>query len=149
MGDREGFLATARTRIKEQCGAIIRSSSIYQTAAWGMEDQSPFLNQALELETRLSASELLATILSVEESIGRKREARYGPRIIDIDILLFNDDIISATGLTVPHPQMQNRLFVLLPLCEIAPEKVHPVLQKSIAQLLKECPDTLTVQKIT
>jgi 2-amino-4-hydroxy-6-hydroxymethyldihydropteridine diphosphokinase len=149
MGDRKGFLAAATIKIWEECGEITRQSSIYQTAAWGIEQQAPFLNQALKIETHLNADELLKTILSVEETLGRKREVKYGPRIIDIDILLFNNEIIRSEGLTVPHPQMQVRRFVLLPLCEIAPDEMHPVLQKSIAQLVEECTDTLTVQKIT
>ncbi|MDB5207310.1 MAG: folK [Flavisolibacter sp.] len=149
MGDREGFLSAARKRISEECGRIICQSSLYQTAAWGMENQPAFLNQALEIETQLNADELLTTILSVEETIGRKREIKYGPRTIDIDILLFNDELINSIGLIIPHPQMQARRFVLMPLCEIASNKIHPVLQKSIGQLLKECPDTLAVQKIS
>lgn len=149
MGDREGFLSAAVVKIREECGAIIRQSSLYQTAAWGIENQASFLNQALEIETHLPADELLTAILCVEEKLGRKREIKYGPRIIDIDILMFNDEIVSSEGLTIPHAQMQARRFVLMPLCEIAPTKIHPVLQKSIAQLLEECPDTLAVQKIS
>jgi 2-amino-4-hydroxy-6-hydroxymethyldihydropteridine diphosphokinase len=90
---------------------------------------------------------LLHKILEIEQLLGRKREQRYGPRIIDIDILLFNKDIVSEEGLTVPHPQMQNRRFVLEPLNEIAGGAIHPALNKSIAQLLAECPDKLAVQK--
>jgi 2-amino-4-hydroxy-6-hydroxymethyldihydropteridine diphosphokinase len=148
MGDREGFLSAARIKIAEHCGAVICQSSIYQTAAWGIEEQAPFLNQALEIDTHLNADELLTTILFIERLLGRKRQVKYGPRIIDIDILLFNDEIIKSEGLTVPHPQMQSRRFVLLPLGEIAPNKVHPALQKSILQLLEECPDNLDVHKI-
>ena len=148
MGDRQGFLSTARKRLAEECGSIIHQSSVYQTAAWGIEDQAPFLNQALEVATQLSAEELLKTILSIEEVIGRKRDVKYGPRIIDIDILLFNDDVIQREGLHVPHPQMQARRFVLLPLNEIAAGVMHPVLGISINQLLKYCPDNLNVHKI-
>lgn len=149
MGDRESFLSGARGRINKRCGAILKQSSVYQTAAWGLENQEAFLNQALEIETHLTADELLKTILSIEEALGRKRELKYGPRIIDIDILLFNDEVIHCEGLTIPHPQMQNRRFVLAPLNEIAANVLHPVFDKTVARLLKDCPDKLPVQKIT
>lgn len=147
-GDRGAYLSAARNKINDECGTITAQSSIYQTAAWGMEAQEAFLNQALEIETGLEAAGLLKKILAIEEGIGRIREVKYGPRIIDIDILLFNQDIIKSTGLIVPHPQMQARRFVLVPLAEIAPEAMHPVYQKTIRQLLEDCPDKLDVQKI-
>lgn len=149
MGNRAAYLSAARDKVNKECGAIVAPSSLYQTAAWGMKVQAPFLNQALKIETDLEAIHLLKKILSIEESIGRKRELKYGPRIIDIDILFFNDEVMNVEGLIVPHPQMQNRRFVLVPLNEIAANEIHPVYQKTIAQLLEECPDTLTVKKIT
>lgn len=147
MGDRENLLLLARKGIEETCGHTVRVSSVYETAAWGLEAQPAFLNQVLEIETSLSAVELLQKILSLEEALGRKRDVKYGPRLIDIDILFFNDDVMNSKELIVPHPQMQNRRFVLVPLAEAAPQKMHPVLQKSVSQLLKECPDGLAVQK--
>ena len=147
MGDRESYLASARQWIERLCGPIIKQSSLYQTAAWGMEDQDVFLNQALFLHTTLPAHQLLQKLLWIEEELGRKRELKFGPRIIDIDIVLFNDDIIYTEGLTVPHPQMQNRRFVLEPLNEIATAITHPILQKTIGQLLAETSDKLAVQK--
>jgi 2-amino-4-hydroxy-6-hydroxymethyldihydropteridine diphosphokinase len=149
MGDRKGFLAAACAEIETNCGKLLQQSSLYDTAAWGNEDQGAFLNQALELETPLAAETLLQTILGIEERLGRKRELRYGPRIIDIDILFFNEDTIVKEGLTVPHPQVQNRRFALVPLNEIAPELMHPILKKTISQLLTECPDSLDVHKIS
>jgi 2-amino-4-hydroxy-6-hydroxymethyldihydropteridine diphosphokinase len=149
MGNREDFLAKSRGLINDHCGKIIKQSSLFETAAWGVEDQSAFVNQAIQIETHLKAEELLKKILSIEEELGRKREVKYGPRIIDIDILLFNDAILKSEGLTIPHPEMQKRRFVLVPLCEIAANDFHPVLKKSISQLLKECPDKLAVQKIS
>jgi len=147
MGDREKNLATARDLIQSECGKIIHASSIYETAAWGKRDQFSFLNQALFIHTRLPANQLMQTILMVEERMGRVRGEKFGPRIIDIDILLFNQDIISTSLVRIPHPEMQNRRFVLTPLVEIAPAIMHPVLKKSIKELLKECPDTLAVKK--
>lgn len=147
--DRRKFLSQAKTDIQKYCGRIIRGSSVYETAAWGKEDQEAFLNQVLQIETGLSAEQLLQTILKIEGELGRKRGIKFGPRIIDIDILFFNSEIIDVHGLKIPHPQMQNRRFVLVPLNEIAPQKIHPALKKTVSQLLAECPDPLAVNKIS
>jgi len=149
MGDKKAYLTAARKQLEERCGDIVQQSFIYKTAAWGLEEQDSFLNQVIEIKTACGAVELLQKILKIEEALGRKREIKYGPRIIDIDILLFNSAIIKTDGLTIPHPQMQNRRFVLVPLNEIGEEIFHPVLKKTIAQLLEECPDELSVQKIS
>jgi 2-amino-4-hydroxy-6-hydroxymethyldihydropteridine diphosphokinase len=147
IGDRKAYLATAKEMIEKDCGRILQASSIYQTAAWGMEDQMSFLNQVLQLETSFDPHQLLQAILSIEEKIGRKREIKYGPRTIDIDILLFDNEVIQTDGLIIPHPQMQFRRFVLQPLAEIGANIKHPVLNKTIGDLLADCPDKLTVQK--
>ena len=147
MGNREAFLAAARKAIAEKCGNILCQSSLYQTEAWGLEDQDPFLNQVLQVDTSLSPQALLQTILAIETFLGRRRDLKYGPRTIDIDILLFENKKVAEEGLTIPHPQMQSRRFVLVPLAEIAPQEMHPVLQKTAVQLLDECPDKLAVQK--
>ena len=147
LGDREEYLATARSFINEQCGTIVTASSLYETAAWGKTDQPSFLNQALELETALNAKQLIRRILKIEKMMGRIRDEKYGPRLIDIDILLFNNEKHNYEFLKVPHPEMQNRRFALLPLAEIAPRIIHPVLNKPITELLKECKDELPVKK--
>lgn len=147
LGDRESNLALARTMIQEQCGKVNTASSLYETAAWGNTDQPSFLNQALTIETILTARQLMRRILKIEKLMGRIREEKYGPRLIDIDILLFNDEVHNYTLLKLPHPEMQNRRFALLPLAEIAPGIIHPVLQKNITALLKECKDNLPVKK--
>lgn len=147
-GNRKSHLLKAKQQIEKRCGSILQESSVYETAAWGKEDQDAFLNQVLKIETSLDASSLLTNLLAIEEEMGRKRETKYGPRNIDIDILFFNNDIISLPGLTIPHPQMQHRRFVLEPLNEIAPGKIHPVSKKTVSQLLAQCTDPLPVNKI-
>jgi len=148
LGDRESTLRTAREQIEAQCGVIRAASSLYETAAWGNNDQPAFLNQALELETGLSPRQLLRRVLKIEKQMGRVREEKYGPRIIDIDILLFNDEIHRYPLLKLPHPELPNRRFALTPLAEIAPELIHPVLHQTIAAMLASCQDTLPVKKM-
>ena len=148
LGDREKNLAFAKEFIQQQCGTIVAASSLYETAAWGNTDQPAFLNQALELDTAFNARQLIRRILKIEKLMGRVRKEKYGPRIIDIDILLFNNEKHNYQFLRLPHPEMQNRRFALLPLAEIAPDIVHPVLNKTITKLLNECEDELDVKKI-
>jgi 2-amino-4-hydroxy-6-hydroxymethyldihydropteridine diphosphokinase len=148
QGDRPARLAAARNFITAAGGNILLASSIYETAAWGKTDQPDFLNQALKVSTVQDAPAWLLTLLSIEEKMGRRRDERYGPRIIDIDILFFNNSIVRQPQLIIPHPEMQNRRFALTPLEEIAPFFIHPVLQKTIRELLAECTDPLTVKQI-
>ena len=147
LGDRMKNMAVCSARVEKACGKILRKSSIYETAAWGKMDQPDYLNQVLLVNTLLPPEELLAKLLSVEKDMGRYRGEKYGPRIIDIDILLFNDEVINESMLKIPHPRMQERRFVLAPMNEIAAETVHPVLHKTMSQLLKECSDPLAVNK--
>ena len=127
---------------------IVRSSSLYRTSAWGNTDQPDFLNQVLEVKSSLNASDLLKLVLKTEEQLGRSRKEKWGPRLIDIDILYYGQQVIQQTNLQVPHPQIENRRFTLLPLCEIAAEFIHPVHKKSQQWLLAHCKDTLPVLKL-
>jgi 2-amino-4-hydroxy-6-hydroxymethyldihydropteridine diphosphokinase len=147
QGDRLARLAEARELIIAADGQILVASALYETAAWGKTDQPDFLNQALEVATARDAPAWLLTLLTIEEHMGRRRAEKYGPRIIDIDILFFNNSIIRDPGLIIPHPEIQNRRFALTPLEEIAPFLIHPVLQKTIRQLLAECTDPLAVKQ--
>lgn len=146
-GDRSAHLAEARERIALAAGRILRSSSIYETAPWGKPGQPDFLNQALELATKLEAPALIRVLLGIEEKMGRQRLEKYGSRRIDLDILFFNDAILKEPGLVVPHPEIPNRRFVLAPMEEIAPFYRHPVLGRSVRELLADCKDTLEVKK--
>ncbi len=148
MGDRKETLAKAKELIAAQCGTVVKASALYETAAWGNTNQPAFINQALKIETSLTARQLMRRLLKLEKLLGRVRKEKYGPRIIDIDILLFNGEIHNYQLLQLPHPEMQNRRFALLPLVEIAPDIVHPVLKKTTRQLLKECKDELEVKKV-
>jgi 2-amino-4-hydroxy-6-hydroxymethyldihydropteridine diphosphokinase len=145
LGEKLHNLLRCCDLIEELVGPIIKRSSVYETAAWGITEQPVFLNQVLFVSTTLSAYNLLKTILLIEEKMGRKRVIKMGPRIIDIDILFYNEETISSFDLQIPHPEIPNRRFVLEPLFEIASSLVHPVLRKNIAQLLADCPDTLGV----
>jgi len=147
LGNRSAYLQQAIELIRESCGNIVLSSAIYETAAWGVTDQPSFYNQAIAVETALSPEELMLELLRIEETMGRKRMIKMGPRIIDLDILLVDGLIISSSLLTLPHPALPFRRFALLPLCEIAPSVIHPVLHKTILQLLADCTDELDVQK--
>ncbi len=149
LGNRKENFLRAISLLNEQCGSVTRSSSIYETEAWGNTDQPSFLNQALEIKTDLNARQLMRKILKIEKIMGRVRKEKLGPRIIDIDLLFFENEIHDLRFLRIPHPEIQNRRFVLVPLAEINSGLQHPVLKKSIAQLLEECPDNLEVKKIT
>jgi 2-amino-4-hydroxy-6-hydroxymethyldihydropteridine diphosphokinase len=144
-GERVVQLSTARKNITDAGGEIRHASSLYETAAWGKTDQPDFLNQALEVATLQEAPDWMETLLGIEKTMGRQRTARYGSRNIDIDILFFNNSIIRMPQLIIPHPEIQNRRFVLAPMDEIAPFFIHPVLGRTIRELLAACTDPLPV----
>lgn len=147
MGNSKSQLTKAILNIEKLIGCLTRQSSIYSTAAWGNLKQPDFLNQVIIVETTLSAQQTMQTILFIEKKMGRIRTGKNAPRIIDIDILFFNKEIIELPQLSVPHPQIQNRRFVLIPLNQLSPNLKHPVLKKTIHQLLIHCPDRLNVKK--
>jgi len=148
IGDRAAWLLQAQQWLEKDCGKIEKLSSLYETAAWGKEDQAAFMNQAIWLKTQLDPRQLLQRMLDIEKKLGRVRQEKYGPRVIDIDLLFYEDRILHYPELRLPHPEVHNRRFALTPLSEIAPDFIHPVLKKSIQQLLEECSDTLPVHKI-
>lgn len=138
LGNREAHCMSAVERLKEKGFAVKRVSSFYETKPWGVADQPDFINMAVEAETSLPADEVLTALKGIEREMGREATVTWGPRLIDLDILFYNDEVINREHLRVPHPLMQERDFVLLPLAEIAPDKVHPVLKKTVKQLKEE-----------
>lgn len=140
-------LSVAIKYIEQKVGNILRQSNLYSTAAWGDTRQPDFLNQVILVETALTPLETMQTILAIEKEMGRVRTLKNAPRIIDIDILFFNKVVLDEPMLTLPHPEIQNRRFVLIPLNELAPNLHHPVLGLSIHELLEICPDRLNVKK--
>jgi 2-amino-4-hydroxy-6-hydroxymethyldihydropteridine diphosphokinase len=146
LGDRVENLDKARQLIAQKAGELRQISLIYETAAWGIRDQASFLNQALEIDTKLGPHELLQVILDIEIGMGRVRDQKNGPRLIDIDILFYNDQVIDDPVLSLPHPLMQERRFVLAPLNEICPDFCHPLFLKTVTELLAECSDLLEVK---
>lgn len=128
---------------------IEKTSSIYKTAAWGKTDQDDFYNQALLVETEMYADDLMNALLNIERKMGRERLEKWSARIIDIDIILIDELIHSSEVLTVPHPHMQSRRFVLEPSAEIASEMMHPIFKKDVKTLLTECTDELLVEKLS
>lgn len=139
LGDKELNLRMAVDKINERIGKVVSLSAFYVTAPWGFNSQNSFLNAACCVETTLSVWEVLDSTQQIEQEIGRKNKSvggAYSDRLIDIDLLLFGDMVVETDRLTLPHPLMTQRDFVMQPLCEIAPDVIHPVLHKKLCELL-------------
>lgn len=145
LGNRIENLKMAIHAIESNLGVIVSQSSVYKTKPWGKQNQPDFLNQVIAINSDKIPQECLTVLTSIEKQMGRKREEKWGARIIDLDLLYKDDEMIHTEQLTLPHPGIPNRRFVLIPLVEIAPDFIHPQLQKNHLQLLRECTDTLEV----
>lgn len=148
LGDREAILRSAVGAINQTAGRVVRHSVFYRTQPWGYAEQPEFLNLLLELESDLEPLPLLNALRRIERSLGRKRIEKWRERSLDIDILYYGDRVIRTARLTVPHPELHNRRFALVPLCELAPHLLHPVFGLSQVELLRDCPDTLEVVRL-
>jgi len=148
LGDREQILADAIARMSSAIGQFVCVSSIYETEPWGFEHELNFLNQVLVLNSDLTGIEILDITQQIETDLGRiRKKKQYSERTIDIDILFYGDQIISSDKLKIPHPRIQERLFALIPMMDVAPDFIHPVKMKSIEKLLANCPDKMEVKK--
>jgi 2-amino-4-hydroxy-6-hydroxymethyldihydropteridine diphosphokinase len=149
IGDREEYLGMAKEKIALLIGNLREVSSIFETQPWGFDDEVPFLNQLIIADTLLEPEQAMQVLLKIENRLGRVRdEKKFLSRTIDIDILFYDDRVICKNDLVVPHPQLHNRRFALEPLAELVPGLVHPVFNKTIEHLLKECTDKMAVRKI-
>jgi len=150
LGDKQKVFTETRARLSKVVGNITAQSAVYETEPWGFESSDLFWNQVLEISTSLSPEEVLWQTQQTELELGRiRKHNQYDSRIIDIDILFYGDQVINQRNLVIPHPRIYERKFALIPLCEIAPDLVHPGFQKSIKELLDECTDQLNVRKIS
>ena len=145
LGDREMLVNQACSMIGERCGEIVAKSRLYESEPWGFKSEHWFLNQVVRINTSFAPDELMQTLLDIEKELGRDRTTPhegYVSRPMDLDILYFGNEIIDNECVTAPHPRLHQRRFTLLPLCDLAPDFVHPVLKKTNHQLLDECQDT-------
>ena len=138
LGDREENCKQA-LRLLHTNGILIKKQSrMYETEPWGIKDQPKFINMAIEVETDKEPEEFLAVLKNIENEIGRTETVKWGPRVIDLDILFYDDLILKTPALEIPHPLLHEREFVLKPLCEIAPDKKHPVTEKTVREMLED-----------
>lgn len=138
IGDRQANCESAMERLKSRGIIIKKASSLYEIEPWGLKEQPKFINMVIEAVAGLSPEDLLIVLKDIEKEMGRQEIIKWGPRIIDLDILFYDDAVIHMEHLQIPHPLLHKRDFVLSPLCEIAPEKMHPILKKPIRQLKEE-----------
>lgn len=148
LGGRLSNLNRCVDLISTELGSIIKPSSVYETAPWGKSDQPNYLNQAIQIETNFGPAELLGRCLTLEKQLGRERKEKWGARVIDVDLIYFNDRIINSKDLVIPHPRMTERKFVLEPLTEISPNFMHPLLKKTNQELLTDCKDQLPIKRL-
>lgn len=148
IGDRKKHIVQTINKIETQIGPCIRQSGLYKTAAWGKTNQSYFINQVIQISTSKAPIEILDGILDIEMQLGRVRKEKWGERTIDIDLLFYGSEIVELARLLVPHPFIAERRFVLVPMHEIAPDFIHPIFERSIGDLLEDCPDTLPVELV-
>ncbi|MFI5183785.1 MAG: 2-amino-4-hydroxy-6-hydroxymethyldihydropteridine diphosphokinase [Vicinamibacteria bacterium] len=145
LGDREENLTRGLAGLEAEGFGVIARSSLYETEPVGGPPQGPYLNQVVRGETDLTPEALLAACLRVEAALGRVRRERFGPRTLDLDILIYGDRVQDAPGLELPHPRLHERLFVLVPLAEVGADAVHPRLGLTLRELKARCPDTSRV----
>lgn len=148
LGDRLENLRLAKLHMEEAFGAVLAESSVYETAPWGNLNQPNFYNSVLSFHKKENPFDVLETLLAIEHQMGRVRRERWGIRLIDLDLLFLGDAVLDDGRMELPHPRLHLRRFVLAPLCEIAPDFVHPVLEKTLSELLFSCLDTSEVKKV-
>lgn len=147
LGHRSENLARAREYVSQEAGRILAASDVYETEAWGVQEQPLFLNQVIELRTEIPHEPLLSILQQAERKIGKVKIGKWRERLIDIDLLYYGNRIVRTPTLTLPHPEIQNRRFTLAPLVNLIPDMKHPVLLRTHRQLLQETTDTLAVWK--
>lgn len=149
LGDPKSKFLDAIRNIEKRVGMIVESSSLYSSPSWGTQGDEPdYLNQVIALETLMSPGDVLKEVLQIETELGRVREEKWGSRLIDIDILFYNEEIVNSANLIVPHPYLHERRFTLAPLMEINADYIHPVFRKTISELYTNCEDLSEVNRI-
>ncbi|SFE63556.1 2-amino-4-hydroxy-6-hydroxymethyldihydropteridine diphosphokinase [Sunxiuqinia elliptica] len=149
QGDKRQLFEQALSRIESQLGPILLRSSIYETEPWGFESEALFWNQVVLVQTTLTPHEALTQTQAIEKDLGRVRhDTQYADRLIDLDLLFYDQEVIQTPSLEIPHPRIHERRFVLAPLAQIAPELMHPTFKKEVSELLVECSDPLNVNRL-
>jgi len=149
LGNRLNYLDEAKKQLQLLECKITQLSSVYETPSWGFSTDQHFYNQIIRIETKLTSDELIIELQKIEEELGRVRTSeKYTSRTMDLDILFFNTEILNTANLIIPHPRLHLRKFVLVPMCEIAPDFIHPLLNFTMNQLLLKCPDSSTCVKV-